>query len=629
MIEHGSRRASLGRFALCAMFLVLLAACRSGGETKVDAASTTPADTPSNPPATPPGDSTPEDPAPPAADGNNAPVIDGDPPLTAKAGVAYSFVPNATDADNEPLTFSIKGLPSWASFDTETGTLAGTPGDANVGQTDDIEIAVSDGKAESIVGPFRIQIAARDAAPPASNQPPTLSGTPATLVIATQSYIFVPTAVDPDNDTLTWSITNRPRWATFNASTGQLSGTPSRSNVRTYSSIRISVSDGKLTASLPPFNITVQAPPNSAPTVSGSPPTTVQAGTAYVFKPSASDVDNDTLTWRIENSPPWASFDTTTGQLSGTPTSDDVGTFSNIRISVSDGEVSVALGTFSIVVSPAPNRAPTISGTPLTSVQAGKQYSFTPTAADADKGDSLSFSIEHKPEWATFSIADGTLSGMPGVAQVGTYADIVISVSDGKARTALKSFTLTVTDVPNHAPTISGIPAKSVDVGSTYSFTPSASDADSDALTFSIANKPSWASFSTTTGKLSGKPDADDVGTTSGIVITVSDGAATASLSAFQITVNAAPAATGSATLTWTPPTTNSDGSQLTDLAGFRIYYGNSESSLSKSITIDDKTATSGTVGSLGTGTWYFNVKSYTLSGVESAASPVVSKAIN
>ncbi|NKF50086.1 hypothetical protein G3R49_05820, partial [Shewanella sp. WXL01] len=86
----------------------------------------------------------------------------------------------------------------------------------------------------------------------------------------------------------------------------------------------------------------------------------------------------------------------------------------------------------------------------------------------------------------------------------------------------------------NDAPVISGTPATSVNEDSAYSFTPSASDDDvSDTLTFSIANKPSWATFNTANGQLSGTPTNADVGTTAGIVISVNDGTVTTSLSAF------------------------------------------------------------------------------------------------
>ncbi len=63
--------------------------------------------------------------------------------------------------------------------------------------------------------------------------------------------------------------------------------------------------------------------------------------------------------------------------------------------------------------------------------------------------------------WATFSSATGQLSGTPTAANVGSYANVVISVSDGKASAALAPFTITVAAAPNKAPTISGAPTRS------------------------------------------------------------------------------------------------------------------------------------------------------------------------
>ena len=94
------------------------------------------------------------------------------------------------------------------------------------------------------------------------------------------------------------------------------------------------------------------------------------------------------------------------------------------------------------------------------------------------------------------------------------------------------------------------------------------------SLTYSIANAPAWASFDATTGRLSGTPAAEHVGATDDIVISVSDGELSTSLAAFTLTVHAV--ATGSATLSWLPPTTNIDGSPLTNLAGYKIYWGTS-----------------------------------------------------
>ncbi len=130
-----------------------------------------------------------------------------------------------------------------------------------------------------------------------------------------------------------------------------------------------------------------------------------------------------------------------------------------------------------------------ISGAPATTATVGTQYTFTPTASDAN-GDTLTFSITNKPAWATFTASNGRLQGTPAAANVGTAANIMISVTDGKATTQLAAFSIVVSGAANRAPTISGTPATAVMTGTQYSFQPTANDPDSDTLTFSIVNKP-------------------------------------------------------------------------------------------------------------------------------------------
>ena len=87
--------------------------------------------------------------------------------------------------------------------------------------------------------------------------------------------------------------------------------------------------------------------------------------------------------------------------------------------------------------------------------------------------------------------------------------------------------------------------------------------------------------------------------------------------------------ATGSAALSWAAPTSNSDGSALTDLAGYHVYYGTSSNLLNQDQSVSDANATSATVGSLAAGTWYFAVAAVNSGGVEGDLSNVASKTIN
>ena len=89
---------------------------------------------------------------------------------------------------------------------------------------------------------------------------------------------------------------------------------------------------------------------NTAPLISGAPAGSVTANEAYSFRPSVFDADGDPLTFNISNKPAWASFSTSSGRLSGTPTDSHVNTYSGIVISVTDGTDTASLGTFSIIV---------------------------------------------------------------------------------------------------------------------------------------------------------------------------------------------------------------------------------------------------------------------------------------
>jgi len=88
------------------------------------------------------------------------------------------------------------------------------------------------------------------------------------------------------------------------------------------------------------------------------------------------------------------------------------------------------------------------------------------------------------------------------------------------------------------------------------------------------------------------------------------------------------PATTGSAELAWTAPTKNEDGSALTNLAGYKVRYGQSAGALSQLRDIASPATTSVTIDGLSAGTWYFTVATYTNAGVESAPTGAVSKTI-
>lgn len=154
---------------------------------------------------------------------------------------------------------------------------------------------------------------------------------------------------------------------------------------------------------------------------------------------------------------------------------------------------------------------PEISGTPVTSVQQGQDYSFTPTVEYTGNVMDLQFSVANKPDWLTFSSTDGELSGTPENDHVGTSSDITISVTNNVVTVDLPSFDIDVVNV-NDAPVLVGgqtIPQITANTGATVNSDLSQyiEDIDvGDELTFSAEQLDQSFTLSAQ-GMLSGSKD--------------------------------------------------------------------------------------------------------------------------
>ncbi|MBQ4845346.1 ExeM/NucH family extracellular endonuclease [Pseudoalteromonas sp. MMG005] len=617
-------------------------------------------------------------------DGNIPSKISGIAKTIINADSRYDFTPNVTNLDNDTLTFSIENKPKWADFDTSTGRLSGEVKAGDIGNYNNIVITVNDGTASDALASFSILVR-----PAGTNDVPKITGTPLSSIQATRSYSFTPNATDIENDTLVFAIENKPIWASFDTQSGKLTGAPNESQVGVYADIVISVADGHNTAqSLPAFSISVTDKPGSNydynqyyATAIGKSGPDLEAALALIARQGQKQMtytqvwdalkytDEDpaninnvilfytgrsqakntngggTTDWNREHSWPKSHGFPEQNQFGytdihhlrptnvkvnsarsnkdyddgGAPVSNAPGNFTDddsfeprdavkgdaarmmfymaVRYDGTDGNMpdltlvntisgskSATLGvlcnlmqwhrqdpidTFERerhqrIVEQQGNRnpfvdnaefaetlfaktcptlgktAPVISGSPTLEIGAGSAYQFTPSASDANR-DTLIFSVTNKPKWANFNSVTGTLTGTPGIADIAAYQNIQISVSDGALSANLAAFTINVVDPKTikHPPTISGIPNTGVLINQVYRFLPTANDVDDDTLTFSIVNKPSWATFNTTTGELTGTPTKSDEGNYGGIVISVTDGnTAAVELGAFAILVS-------------------------------------------------------------------------------------------
>jgi len=86
---------------------------------------------------------------------------------------------------------------------------------------------------------------------------------------------------------------------------------------------------------------------------------------------------------------------------------------------------------------------------------------------------------------------------------------------------------------------------------------------------------------------------------------------------------------TGTATLVWTPPTTNADGSGLSDLAGYEIHYGKSPGVYTDVVVVNDPGTSSYVVENLDSTTYYFVMTAFDIYGNVSVFSNMATKTVN
>lgn len=184
-----------------------------------------------------------------------------------------------------------------------------------------------------------------------------------------------------------------------------------------------------------------------------------------------------------------------------------------------------------------------------------------------------------------------------------------------------------ITNQPgNDAPIIVGSPDPAVMINEMYEFEPQAQDPDGDPLTFQIQNKPVWANFDSVTGRLYGQPTLGNIGTYGNISVSVTDGYKTDSVN-FSVTVT--DTALGSVSLEWQAPTENDDGSALTDLAGYKLYYGKDSGTYNNEIIITNPGMTNYVVDNLLPDTYYFSATAFNAAGVESGFAAETVRVVN
>lgn len=271
---------------------------------------------------------------------NDAPSIILPENRSAFENILYSEAFQVQDVDaGDVVTLTPVTKPSWLNYNSSTRTLYGTPGSANIGNHL-VTMRASDGKL-SVDSSLIITVNN-------VNHPPVITSTPVTTADDYRLYSYTIVATDPDNDEVNFTPLSLPSWATFNAGSGLLSGTPRYFDIGTFE-VSIKASDGyEDTTQI--FSIVV-ANTNDKPFFVSQPDTLIRLYNQYSYNIEVDDVDeDDELTVSVVTIPSWLTYFDQAGILIGRPTDSDLGK-ALVALEVSDGK-AVTEQIFYITVAP-------------------------------------------------------------------------------------------------------------------------------------------------------------------------------------------------------------------------------------------------------------------------------------
>ena len=437
-------------------------------------------------------------------------------PPAGTSGGAYSYTFAANGSPTPTYSLFAGTLPPGLTLNASTGALSGTP--TSGGTYSGIVI-----RASNIAGAFNsnsISITINGA-------PTSFAAAPANGVVGTPySYFFTANGFPAPSYALLSGVL--PTGLSLNASTGELSGTPTAAGTFGVTVIRASNVAGSLNSNS--FNITIAAAPSSPTVFSAQTPANGSVNTAYSYTFVANGFPSPTYSVAAGTLPTGLSLDAATGLLTGTPTIS--GTFGPITIQASNGLGTLNSTPFNIIVNGAPTSfsAQTpgsgVVGTPY-------NYAFATNGLPSPTFTIVSGTL---PTGLTLSGA-GVISGTPSVAA--TFGPITVQASNGLGSVNTTVFNITIAATGTAPTMFTAQSPPSGFTGGSYAYTFAANGAPAPSFGVNSGTLPAGLTLTSANGLLSGVPTV--AGVFGPITLAATNGFGSTTSAPFNITVNQAP----------------------------------------------------------------------------------------
>ncbi|MCD4815700.1 MAG: tandem-95 repeat protein, partial [Methanosarcinales archaeon] len=481
---------------------------------------------------------------------------------------------SATDVDGDALTYSIVGDRSHGTVALSDNTATYTPA-SNYNGADSFTFKANDGIVDSNTATVSITVTGVNNAPVASDQ--SITTPEDTSVDITLS------ATDADGDSLTYSIVDVPSHGTVTLSGNTATYTPD-ANYNGADSFTFNANDGIADSNTATVSITVTAV-DDVPVASDQSVTTPE-DTSVDITLSATDADGDSLTYSIVDNTSHGTVTLSGNTATYTPTSNYNGADS-FTFKANDGIVDSNTATVSITVTGV-NNAPVASDQSITTPE-DTSVDITLSATDVD-GDALTYSIVGDPSHGTVALSGNTATYTPDANYNGADS-FTFKANDGIVDSNTATVSITVTAVDD-APVASDQSVTTPE-DTSVDITLSATDADGDALTYSIVDVPSHGTVTLSDNTATYTPTSNYNGADS-FTFNANDGTVDSSTATVSITVtgvNNAPVASDQSITT--PEDTSVDITlSATDADGDSLTYSIVDNTSHGTVTLSGNTAT-------------------------------------